>query len=331
MRFKRITFFVVFVFTLVSLLSLSQLSLASEEDPVVGAVEEESVGDCTYEGDAVDEDAYDEDAVDEDAYERGRGPAWARGEHPGLKGLRKAYANVCRNDAALRAQEVLRRLIEARTVTESVYLLEEAAGEEGTLGVTGGEEEIRQALVAEVRRIREEARRQFREKRELAWALKKAGKALCSLGERVEAERTLVEAAEMTPRDQAVYAALNDLYAGMKGRQVPVFIKGKKAEFDVPPRVVDGRMLVPLRKFAETFGCRVDWDPKERQVVFVKGNKVVVLGVGKNTATVNDEQVSLDVAAVIVNGRMLVPIRFVSETLDAQVDYYPESSMVVVN
>ncbi|MGQ9497489.1 MAG: copper amine oxidase N-terminal domain-containing protein [Desulfotomaculales bacterium] len=51
-------------------------------------------------------------------------------------------------------------------------------------------------------------------------------------------------------------------------------------------------------------------------------------GVGESTATVAGQE--LDVPAVIVNGRVLVPLRFVSEALGARVDYYPASSMVVV-
>jgi hypothetical protein len=36
---------------------------------------------------------------------------------------------------------------------------------------------------------------------------------------------------------------------------------------------------------------------------------------------VNDEQVSLAVAPMIVNGRTLVPVRFVSENLGSKVDW----------
>ncbi|MEW6572553.1 MAG: copper amine oxidase N-terminal domain-containing protein [Bacillota bacterium] len=333
MLLKRITIFVVFIFLMMNLLSLPQFSVACAEEELSASAgtDAASVNEGTYEDEAVDEDAYEEDAVDEDAYEKDRGPAWARGEHPSLKGLRRAYANVCRNQASLRAQEVLRGLIEARTVTDSIYLFEQATGEEEDLGTLTGNEEVKQALAAEAKRIREEARRQLRERQTLAWALKKLGRSLEKLGERVEAEKTLIEAAGITPQDESIYEYLNDLYAELKGAQVPVFIKGKKTDFDVPPQIVSRRMLVPLRKFAETLGCTVDWDSSTRQVVLVRGNRVVVLGVGQNTATVDGEQVALDVAAVIVNGRVLVPIRFVSETLDAEVDYHAESSMVVVN
>lgn len=330
---KRITIIVVFIFLMVNLLSLPQFSVAcaDEEFSATGGTDAASVNEETYGDEAVDEDAYEGDNVDEDAYEQDRGPVWARGEHPSLKGLRRAYANVCRNQASLRAREVLRGLIEARTVTDSIYLFEQATGEEEDLGTLTGNEEVKQALAAEAKRIREEARRQLRERQALAWAFKKLGRSLEKLGERVEAEKTLIEAAGITPQDESIYEYLNDLYAELEGAQVPVFIKGKKTDFDVPPQIVSGRMLVPLRKFAETLGCTVDWDSSTRQVVFVRGNRVVVLGVGQNTATVDGEQVALDVAAVIVNGRVLVPIRFVSETLDAEVDYHAESSMVVVN
>ena len=61
-----------------------------------------------------------------------------------------------------------------------------------------------------------------------------------------------------------------------------------------------------------------------------QGTQVIVLGVGESTATVDGQEVELDVPALIVNGRVLVPLRFVSEALGARVDYYPASSMVVV-
>jgi hypothetical protein len=55
------------------------------------------------------------------------------------------------------------------------------------------------------------------------------------------------------------------------------------------------------------------------------------LGVGKATATVDGREVGLNVPPVIVNGRTLVPLRFVSEAVNARVGYHAASSMVVVN
>ncbi|MDI6631461.1 MAG: copper amine oxidase N-terminal domain-containing protein [Thermoanaerobacteraceae bacterium] len=55
------------------------------------------------------------------------------------------------------------------------------------------------------------------------------------------------------------------------------------------------------------------------------------MGVGKATATVDGREVGLNVPPVIVNGRTLVPLRFVSEAVKARVGYHAASSMVVVN
>jgi len=278
-----------------------------------------------------DEAEGENEATDEEVYEKDRGPAWARDEHPSLQGLRRAYENVSKNGASPVAQQVLKRLIEARTVSEEIYELEETTEDEEALEAVAGNEEVREALVREAKRVRAEIRQQFGEEKALAWALKKLGKAMYKLGDRIAAEETLVEAAGIAREDKEVYEALNEMYARMPGKEMPVFIKGEKVQFDVPPRVVKGRTLVPLRKLAEALEGTVAWDAVNRQVVLSQGTKVIVLGIGKTTANVDGQEVALDVPAVIVNGRVLVPLRFVSEALDAQVDYYPASSMVVVH
>ncbi|KUK40835.1 MAG: Copper amine oxidase-like domain-containing protein [Clostridia bacterium 62_21] len=271
----------------------------------------------------IEEEAEEQEEIDQ-------GPAWARGEHPSLKGLYNAYQHLCCNGASLRAQERVLALIRARTVEEAVYALEEAVGDDETLEEVTSDEETCEALLEEANRLQEEVQQQFRESKKKAWALKKLGRVYARLGDRLAAEDALIQAAALTPEDKAVYEEINKLYAGIEMSEMPVFIKGKKVVFDVPPQVKNGRTLVPLRKFAESLGCTVDWDPVRKQVVVMQGAKKVVLGIGEKIATVNGRKVALDVPAQILNGRTLVPLRFVAESLDAQVDYYDESSMIVV-
>lgn len=328
MPIKKSAFLVAFLFVFGCVLSVPRCSLAAVPGGHPAFGPGWMPGD---KGKSVAKEAYARDTVGEEVYGKDRGPAWARDEHPSLKGLRRAYENVCRNGASVMAQNVLKRLIEARSVTDSIYELEEATGDEETLEEITRDEEVQEALVQEAKRVREEARQQFREQKALARALEKIGRALDRLGDRLSAEETLVEAAAVAPEDRAVYDALNELYKRIGSTEMPVFIEGKKIEFDVPPRIVDGRTLVPLRKFAESLGCAVEWDPVDRQVVFVQGTKVMVLGVGRTSATIDGREVGLDVPPVIVNGRTLVPLRFVSEAVDAQVGYHAESKMVVVN
>lgn len=146
-----------------------------------------------------------------------------------------------------------------------------------------------------------------------------------------DAAGELEETAGALPDEQSIYEALDAFYSSEEYDEIPVFIKGKKVKFDVAPKIVDGRTMVPLREFAESMDCTVDWDGDKNQVAFMKGNKKVLLVIGVPSANVNGEDVSLDVPAQIIKGRTLIPLRFVSEILDAKVEYYKASKLIVVN
>lgn len=102
---------------------------------------------------------------------------------------------------------------------------------------------------------------------------------------------------------------------------IRVELNGRQVAFDVPPRIENGRTLVPLRAIFEALGAEVNWDPEARRVIATRGATAVSLPVGGSMATVNGRAVVLDVPAQIIDGRTLVPLRFVSETLGAQVGW----------
>ncbi len=52
------------------------------------------------------------------------------------------------------------------------------------------------------------------------------------------------------------------LYIGEKFADV----NGKKVELDVPPQIVKGRTVVPLRFVTEALGCDVKWDGKTKTI-----------------------------------------------------------------
>lgn len=111
---------------------------------------------------------------------------------------------------------------------------------------------------------------------------------------------------------------------------VRVFVDGQLAQFDQPPIVVGARVLVPLRGIFERLGATVEWEPGTRTVLAVSGTTVVELVIGQRSARVNDRVVPLDVPAMIVRGRTLVPLRFVSESLGAEVQYQDATRTVLI-
>jgi hypothetical protein len=97
------------------------------------------------------------------------------------------------------------------------------------------------------------------------------------------------------------------------------------------PAIFEGRTYVAIRFLSEkVFEAQVDWDAKERSVTFTKGDFVVTLFVGKKIAIVNGKEVSIDAPPIIVEGRTLVPLRFISENLGASVEWEAETQKVTI-
>lgn len=100
--------------------------------------------------------------------------------------------------------------------------------------------------------------------------------------------------------------------------------------FDQPPINENKRILVPLRAIFEYLGVSVGWDQDLMQVTGTKGDREIVLVIGSKIACVNGSPIALDVPATILNGRTLVPVRFIAESLDADVGWDSSENTVEI-
>lgn len=82
-------------------------------------------------------------------------------------------------------------------------------------------------------------------------------------------------------------------------------------------------MMVPMRPVFEELGAQVVYEPATRRVLARRGERNVVLHVGTRTAYVNGERYLADARTFILNGRVMVPLRFLAESLDVGVAYAP--------
>lgn len=99
----------------------------------------------------------------------------------------------------------------------------------------------------------------------------------------------------------------------------------------IAPVTQQGRVLVPLRDIFENLGARVRYDDFSRTISARRGATVVEMRLGSRRAQVNGATVFLDVPATTVYGRTLVPLRFVSEALGAQVGFNSYRNVVRIN
>lgn len=94
---------------------------------------------------------------------------------------------------------------------------------------------------------------------------------------------------------------------------------------DVRPKIINQQIFIPLRAVCENLAANVFWDNEKKCVTIETVNSQIKLVLGDNTAEIiKNQQVTtynLDLAATIVDDRILVPLRFVAETLGCKVDW----------
>lgn len=126
--------------------------------------------------------------------------------------------------------------------------------------------------------------------------------------------------------------ALAYAVAGMAGAQeIGVSVDGRPVRFqNGHPESRNGRILVPLRGVFEEMGAYVQWRADTQTVIANKAGHTVRLRIGARQGHIDGRAVRLDVPAVVENGTTLVPIRFLSESLGADVLWDDRRQMVMI-
>lgn len=118
---------------------------------------------------------------------------------------------------------------------------------------------------------------------------------------------------------------------GFAKDEIKVVVDDKLVAFDASPFVENNRVLTPLRETFEALGVDVEWDNDTKTAICKKDDGIIELVVGESIASVNGKNISLDVVPKIIDDRNFVPLRFISETLDADVKWDSHARTVVIN
>ncbi len=113
-------------------------------------------------------------------------------------------------------------------------------------------------------------------------------------------------------------------------QDIRVEVDGKIVEFDVPPKIINDRTMVPMRAIFEKLGASVNWDDSSKTVTAVKDSITVSATIGSYTIIVNGQAKTIDTVPVIVDSRTLVPVRFISESLGYGVAWDDASKKVTI-
>lgn len=123
---------------------------------------------------------------------------------------------------------------------------------------------------------------------------------------------------------------------------VSVLVDGESIDFtqNQPPVIKDGTTLVPFRAVFEKLGANVEWSA-DKQLCEASLNGVKVsTTIGDKAVYVNSllaendndaKKIDLAVPAQIINGRTMVPLRVLSESLGLEVDWDNDTKTVNVS
>lgn len=98
------------------------------------------------------------------------------------------------------------------------------------------------------------------------------------------------------------------------------------------PYIKNGRIMLPARTVAESLGLEVSWDNNQKIVTFKNADRTVVVKVGQNTITVNNEKVELSAPAEIKNSSVMIELKSIATAFKINaISYNHKEKSVTIN
>jgi len=107
------------------------------------------------------------------------------------------------------------------------------------------------------------------------------------------------------------------------------------SKLDAAPVLKNSTCYVPIRAIIEAFGGIIAWNSKAQRTTITLGGTTVDLWIGKNTAAVNGKSKLIDatnakIVPIILEGRTMLPLRFVTESLGCEVNWNAATKTVTI-
>lgn len=131
----------------------------------------------------------------------------------------------------------------------------------------------------------------------------------------------------------AIMLSLAAFTPAIYASEVQVSVDGRDVQFPDEHPYVDQRSnltMVPLAFISDKLGAATKWDSKLKQITISLNRDTVILVIGDHHALVNGKRVDFEGSAVLKNGRTMVPLRFISEALHANVEWQPTRNLVSI-
>lgn len=107
-----------------------------------------------------------------------------------------------------------------------------------------------------------------------------------------------------------------------------IAVSGSTLNLERDPISINDRLVVPVSTVFSQLGAQVSWNETRNRLVITKGNDEIIMYMGYINSYVNGVIKQMDAPAVLYNGTVMVPIRFVAETFNVPVGWSQKTSTV---
>lgn len=123
----------------------------------------------------------------------------------------------------------------------------------------------------------------------------------------------------------------NNSSSTTSNRKIHIIVDGRNVVSDADSFInSQNRTMVPVRFVGEELGYKVEWVSSERKVIIKNLDYEIILRAGQREAMVNGKPVVMDTQAELINERTMVPLRFISESIGAEVQWNASTSTVFI-
>lgn len=102
---------------------------------------------------------------------------------------------------------------------------------------------------------------------------------------------------------------------------IQIILDGQRIQGDADPYIVSNTTLVPMRLVSTSLGAQIEWSQSDKVVKINQGGTLLSIPLGSKTAYVNGNSVDLEASVTSLNGRIMVPLRFVGQGLGLDVNW----------
>lgn len=126
------------------------------------------------------------------------------------------------------------------------------------------------------------------------------------------------------------FISTQNMYLYAEDRKIPVYVNGKELFFDQQPAILKSKTMVPIRAILTELGAKIEWHDETDTVIAKKGDKTLMITIGSDIMYVNNVPKSIDTPAQILSGVTLVPLRVISESFGAKVQWDDKTKSVEI-